>query len=126
MKIENNHAFTLTIVDAAYVLALCELVEKCRAYGININTVQTYQNGWRVTFENFKGDAICHDRSYGSPCYYSMRDPHKNDWSKLTGYKWETIGYPWDYDDVSVHTASELAFYLAELKRGGRPWEEDE
>lgn len=125
MKIENNHAFTPTIVDAAYVLALCELVGKCRAYGVNINTVQAYQNGWRVTFENFNGDAICHDGSYGSPYYhdYFNSDRYENDWSKIFGYEWETIGFPWDGDDVSVHSATELAFYLAELKRGKRDWD---
>lgn len=126
MKINNENEFSPTLVDGAYVLALCELVDRCHAYGVNINTVQTYQNGWCVTFENFDGDAVCHDGSYGSPCYFGdMMDAHRNDWTKRSGYKWETIGYPWDHDDVSVHSASELAFYLAELKRGRTNWEED-
>lgn len=126
MKIDNEHAFSPTVIDGAYVLALCELVDKCFIYGVKINTVQTYQNGWRVTFEDFDGDAICHDGSYGSPCYYGdMVDAHQNNWSKRTNYQWETIGYPWDNGDVSVHSASELAFYLAELKRGRTTWDED-
>ena len=114
------------MIDGAYVLALCELVDKCFAYGVKINTVQAYQNGWRVTFEDFKGDAVCHDGSYGSPCYYGdMVDAHQNDQSKRTGYQWETIDYPWDNGVESVHSASELAFYLAELKRGRTTWNED-
>lgn len=126
MKINNEHAFSPTVIDGAYVLALCELVDKCFIYGVKINTVQTYQNGWRVTFEDFDGDAVCHDGSYGSPCYFGdMVDAHQNDWSKRTNYKWETIGYPWDNGDVSVHSASELAFYLAELKHGRTTWDED-
>lgn len=128
MKINNEHAFYSPIVDGAYILALCELVDRCRAHGVKINTVRTFQNGWSVTFENFNNaDAVCHDGSYGSPCYLGdIADTHHNDWSQLTGYRWETIGFPWDNGDVSVHSASELAFYLAELKRGRTNWEEDE
>lgn len=126
MKINNEHAFDFNLIDGAYVLALCELVEKCRIYNVRINEVHTLQNGWCITFEDFDGDAICHDGSYGSPCYYGdMMNAHHNDWSQITGYKWETIGFPWDYDEVSVHSASELAFYLAELKRGRTNWEEE-
>jgi hypothetical protein len=49
---------------------------------------------------------------------------HNNDWSHSGS--WETIGFPWDYDDVSVHTAEELAFYLWALDNGKTPWEENE
>lgn len=126
MKINNEHEFSTILIDGAYVLALRELVNECLVNQVAINTVQTFQNGWRVTFEDFDGDAICHDGSYGSPCYGGdMTDAHKNDWSQLVGYKWETIAFPWDNDDVTVHSAQELAFYLAELKRGHTPWNED-
>lgn len=128
MKINNENAFKPTMIDGAYVRALCELVEQCSVHGVQINTVQTYQNGWLVTFENFLHcDAICHDGSYGSPCYYGdMADAHKNDWSKITGYRWETIGFPWDHNDITVHSASELAFFLAELKRGRTNWDNED
>lgn len=126
MKIENKNAFTLTIIDGSYVASLVELVNACRAHDVNINTVQSYQNGWRVTFEDFNGDAICHDGSYGSPyCNdYFNEDKYKNDFNK-TG-SWETIGFPWDYDDVSVHTAEELAENLAALKHGENPWDNED
>ena len=39
---------------------------------------------------------------------------------------WETIGFPWDGDDVSVHDADELAFYLRCLDNGLTPWGESE
>lgn len=126
MKIENKNAFNPITIDGSYVASLVELVNACRAHGVNINTVQSYQNGWRVTFEDFKGDAICHDGSYGSPYYhdYFNEDKYENDFNK-TGL-WETIDFPWDYDDVSVHTAEELAENLATLKRGENPWKVDE
>lgn len=123
--------FTTYQIDGAYVNALVDLVIECRKNKVNINTVQTYQGGWRVTFEQYDGDAICHDSSYGSPyCLLSKRD-HKNDWSS-SGF-WETIGFPWDNDDVTVHSVEELAFYLRALNEKDNytyfklplPWEEE-
>ena len=117
MKIENPNEYSPIYVDGAYVNSLVELVNNCRVVGVKINTVQTFLNGWRVTFEDFEGDAICHDRSYGSPCSPNgaFVNPD-NDW--YASGMWETIGFPWDNDDVSVHTAFELADLLYELKEG--------
>lgn len=125
MKINNQHAFEMNMVDGAYVNTLVDFINACRAQGVEIDKVNTFQNGWLITFEGFNGDAICHDGSYGSPCYYGdMTDAHKNDWSR-TG-EWETIGFPWDGDDVSVHTSGELAFYLHCLKLGLAPWDNED
>lgn len=115
-----NINFELQKVDAAYINTLVALVEACRAQQVNINEVQFFQNGWRVTFESYEGDAICHDWSYGSPCYFGK---HDNDWNR-TG-DWETIGFPWDRHDVTVHDAGELAFFLHCLNEGLAPWEND-
>lgn len=120
--------FKLIKIDAAYVNALTELVVACRAYGTKINEVNSYNNGWLVTFEGVRGDAICHDGSYGSPCYMGSYDPtvYHNDWSESG--RWETIGMPWDGEDVSVHSAEWLALMIARLQAGAtynESWEEE-
>lgn len=118
-----NMEFVPQQIDAAYVNALVQLINACREYEVEIENVCFFQNGWHVTFRGFDGaDAICHDHSYGSPCYFGK---HHNDWSNKDG-EWETIGFPWDEDDVSVHTARELAFFIESLKNGLSPWNEDE
>lgn len=123
----NYNEFTPKQIDGAYVNALVDLVMACRVRGVEINEVQHYQNGWHVTFKGHEhADAICHDGSYGSPCYAGNIYPenHINDWSH-TG-PWETIGFPWDNEDVSVHSANELADYLDALNRGETPWEDED
>ena len=117
--------FTPMQIDAAYINTLVELVSACRAQNVEIDKVSTFQGGWHVTFKDHEGaDAICHEGSYGSPCYYCMNVNHQNDWSRSGS--WETIGFPWDGDDVSVHDANELAFYLRCLDNGLAPWGENE
>lgn len=117
--------FTPMQIDAAYINSLVELVNACRAQSVELDTVQTFQGGFRVTFKGYDGDAICHDHSYGSPCYtFFDENMHKNDWCMLGA--WETIGFPWDGNDVSVHNADELAFYLRCLDNGLAPWGENE
>lgn len=106
MDFETKVKYAPRQINNCFVEALVELVNACRALDVNIEKVQTYLNGWRIQFENFDGDAVCHEGSYGN-----------------VTKEWETIGFPWDYDDVSTHTASELAFYLACLKEGLSPWE---
>lgn len=64
---EDKMTFTLRQIDACYINSLVALVNACRANGVHINTVETYQNGFRVTFESYCGDAICHDGSYCNP-----------------------------------------------------------
>ena len=107
----DNYAFTPRQIDAAYINSLVNLVNICRELNVKLDTVQTFQNGWRVTFEGFEGDAICHDHSYGSPCY--------------GGSSWETINFPWDNDDVSVHDAETLVHMIAAL-RDGLDWKQYE
>ena len=124
---ENYSEYTPKQIDAAYINALVDLINACREYSVELEAVQHYQNGWRVTFAGFKGDAICHDGSYGSPNYAPRFYPERtnqNDWSK-TG-PWETIGFPWDYGDVSVHDAEELAYYLHCLHNDMAPWEQND
>lgn len=115
-----NSEWTPQLVDINYVNALVSLVYNCRFVGVELNEVKFFQNGWVVTFKGFENaDAICHDGSYGSPCYLGVH--HNN--SKA---KWETMGSPWDGEDVSVHSACALAHMLACLQKGEdwRKWED--
>ena len=118
----NEIAFTSQQIDAAYVNSLVDLVNICRELDVKIDKVYHYQHGWGVTFKGFKGDAICHSDSYGSPCPNGLYDPstENNDWDNSG--RWETMGFPWDGDDVSVHSASALAHMIAAL-RDGYDWE---
>ena len=119
---ENMH-FTPMQIDAAYINSLVELVNACRAQHVELDKVCAFQGGWHVTFKNHEGaDAICHDHSYGSPRYGAFFDKNvpNNDWSRSGS--WETIGFPWDGGDVSVHDADELAFYLRCLNNDLAPW----
>lgn len=124
----NNYTeFSAKPVDAAYVNSLVDLVNACRHRHVKIDKVCHFQNGWHVTFVGHPhADAVCHDGSYGSPCYMAdyLGKGHDNDWSRSGS--WETIGFPWDYDDVSVHAAEELAFYLWALENDKTPWENNE
>lgn len=121
--------FNMTQMDARYVNALVDLIQWCNSCHVQINKVYTYQNGWKVTFANHPHcDAICHDGSYGSP-YYGMsvwlkESDRDNDWT-ADAPSWETIGFPWDRDDVSVHSAETLAKMIYELETGG-DWEKIE
>ena len=102
-------------IDAAYVNTLVDLVNACRALGVELDKVQYFQNGWRVTFKGFDGDAICHDGSYGSPNHMRsfLGEEYPNDWTQSGS--WETIGFPWDRDDVSVHDSQTLAYLISAL-----------
>ena len=114
-------------IDGAYINSLVRLVNACNLMGVELDKVSFYQNGFRVTFKGYDGaDAICHDGSYGSPCYMARYNGkgHDNDWSRYGD--WETIGFPWDYDDVSCHSAEELASYIALLNSGKNIWEKDD
>lgn len=114
--------FSRKPIDAAYVLALTELVNACSKYDVELDTVSLLLNGFHVTFKDFpNADAICHDGSYGSPNYGAMRNnSYTNEWY-IEDILWETIGFPWDGDDVSVHTGEELAKMIRALK-DGRDW----
>ena len=115
-----SDSFTPCKIDGAYVNTLVDFVNACREYGVNIDTVHFYQNGWHITFLNCPedADAVCHDGSYGSPCYGACIDEsaHANDWEKSG--KWETIGFPWDNNDVSVHSSIELAKMIGDYQHG--------
>lgn len=114
-------------IDAMYVNSLVDLINACRMAGVEVDKVCHFQNGWHVTFKGFKGaDAVCHDGSYGNPIYnrYWETDKYHNDWTEHGD--WETIGFPWDYNDVSVHSAQELALYISALKNGTNIWKRDE
>lgn len=120
-------AFTPDQIDAMYVNSLVDLINACRVAGVEVDKVCHFQNGWHVTFKGFEGaDAICHDGSYGNPIHnrYFEENRHHNDWTEYGN--WETIGFPWDYGDVSVHSAQELALYISALKNGSNVWERDE
>lgn len=118
-----NMAFVVQEIDGAYVNSLVRLVNACNLMGVELDKVSFFQNGFRVTFKGYEGaDAICHDGSYGSPCYMGCyRD---NDWSRYG--RWETIGFPWDDGDVSYRSAEELASYIALLNSGKNIWKKDD
>ena len=82
-------------LDITRVYSLCKLVNLCKEKDIKVTKVVFYMNGFKVVFEDWGGDAILHDGSYEN-----------------TKYKWETIGFPWDGEDVSTHTAEELVSLL--------------
>lgn len=105
--INNYTNYTQVELNVERVKSLSKLIRACKKEGVEINKVFFYQNGFTVTFKGMKGDAILHDGSYGKETY-----------------SWETMGMPWDYDDVSEHTAKELATLLGQLKRG--EWKEEE
>ena len=88
-------------LDLKRVESLHDLMRMCNVLQVRIHSVQFYMNGFRVTFENWEGDAILHDGSYGR-----------------NSYDWETIGFPWDGDDISVHSPAELASLLYDYKNG--------
>ena len=131
-KMLEKVTFLPQFIDAAYINSLVNLINACRAEGIELDTVSYFQNGWHVTFKGFEGaDAICHDHSYGSPNYMVgfLKKDYQNNWDESG--EWETIGFPWDGDDVSVHSAEELAHYIycLEMRKGGydfrAPWENE-
>ena len=121
----NEIAFINQQVDAAYVNSLVDLINACRENHVAIDKVAYYQHGWCVTFKGHNGDAICHSGSYGSPCRMGLYIPEveRNDWNNSG--RWETINFPWDHDDVSVHSADTLAAMIAALNRGDN-WEDYE
>lgn len=100
---------TIKPINPKYVTALADFITECRNYDIKTE-VRPYCNGFIVIFPEIgMGDAICHDGSYG------------NEQSL-----WETMGFPWDDEDVSVHESKCLVHMLATLKEGSdwRPFEE--
>ena len=111
--------FSLKQIDAAYINTLVDFINACRKNGVKINAVKHFQNGWHITFTDCLGDAVCHDGSYGSPNYapeFYPETAYQNDWNKSG--EWETIGFPWDGGDVSVHNSEELAQLIAAYQRG--------
>ena len=116
-----KNTFIKQQVDAAYVNSLVDFINACRKYNVEIDKVIYYQHGWCITFKGYNGDAICHNGSYGSPCPMGLHED--NDWNDCG--RWETIGFPWDRDDVSVHRAEVLAQMIHALDYGVN-WEEFE
>lgn len=122
----NEMAFTNQQIDAAYINSLVDLINACRKYSVEIDKVAYYQHGWVITFKGYpNADAICHNGSMGSPCYGGLYDPEveDNDWNNSG--RWETIGFPWDGEDVSVHRAETLARMIHALDYGVN-WEDYE
>lgn len=95
-------------INPVYVNGLIALVEACAENGVKITEIRNHMNGFIVLFDVEGGDAILHDGSYG----------------RGIG-EWETMGFPWDGIDVSVHDADTLAQLLAAVKNG-EDWQEIE
>ena len=90
-----------TTVEQNYTKGLTQLVQACAEYGVGIKEITNLYNGYCVQFNlpdgTMKADAILHDGSYGN-----------------TNLDWETMGFPWDENDVSVHTAEKLASLITD------------
>lgn len=99
--LENYTNFTPVdiIPDRAYALA--ELLTYCKKLYILVDEIKFLQNGFLITFKGLKGDVILHDHSYGRE-----------------RYQWESFQFPWDYDDVSVHSSKEIAYMIRALLDG--------
>ena len=91
--------------DPQRAMSLSVLLTQLEAEKVEINKILFCQRGFMVTFKDLPGDAVLHDGSYGQ-----------------ARCMWETLGLPWDHDDVSVHEPKELARMLGALKRG-EDWE---
>ena len=75
-----------------YINALTKLLSYCFVYNIEVSSIENFMGGFKVTFAGFPNcDAICHDYSMGHEAGH-----------------WETMGFAWDYDDVTELTVSEL------------------
>ena len=96
-EIETYTNYTARELDMGRLNELNTLMNLCAHLEIPIKKIYYTMNGFIVTFENSEGDAALHDGTYGHErCY------------------WETYKFPWDEDDVSVHTTEELLLLLNE------------
>lgn len=100
--------FERVTLNLERTMALAYLLTECEKQNVRVKEVASFQNGFQVLFEDVKGDAILHDGSYGRD--FCM---------------WETYGFPWDGDDVSVHDDETLAKLVGALQRG-EDWEKVE
>lgn len=92
-------------VREQYINGLNELLGWCHELEIKVDKIRFLHHGFQVLFEGMDGDAILHDGSYGNKRNH-----------------WETIGMPWDEDDVSTHDAYTLAHMIAAYL-DGEDWE---
>ena len=100
-------------IDGAYINTLVNFVNWCNCYGVKINEVFNFANGYCITFKGIEhADIICHDGSLGSPCRFGN---HNNDFNAVG--QWESMGFPWDDDDVSIHDSEEIAWLIANYQR---------
>lgn len=93
-------------VNEQYINGLNELLGWCYDCGVKISAIHYLLHGFQVFFKDIEGDAILHDGSYGNKRNH-----------------WETMGMPWDKDDVSVHDAYTLA-HMIESYIEGEDWEQ--
>ena len=102
--------FTAVNLNMERVNALYNLMNACHYNGVKISKVMFFRNGFSICFEGFDGDAVLHD---GTSYNHDTR--------------WETMGFPWDGNDVSKHSAVSLARMIAALKRNDdwRQYRED-
>ena len=103
--LEETNAFSPVNLSIGRAKALAELLMSCKYLGVGVKAVKYYLRGFLVEFEGYEGNAVLHDGSYGRQ-----------------SFMWETIDFPWDGDDVSVHTSHQLAHMLCALNKG-EPWE---
>jgi len=95
-------------IDQNRLRTLVELFNECKKNGIEITDTYYYLEGFSVIFEGMQGDAILHANSRGHGLCL-----------------WETIGMPWDGDDVSIHTTNTLVKMLKAYK-DNKDWKQYE
>ena len=91
-------------VNESFVNGLNELLGWCREIGVEVDKIRYLYHGFQVTFVGIEGDAILHRGSIGH----------------LRNY-WETMGMPWDEDDVSAHSAFTLV-HMIKSYLDGEDW----
>ena len=92
-------------INEQYFDGVNELLGWCRRCGVKVQSIRYHYHGFQVMFEGIEGDAILHDGSYGNKRNH-----------------WETMGMPWDKDDISVHDAYTLVHMIATYLEG-EDWE---
>lgn len=98
----NYTEFTPVTINPIRANSLAHLIYHCENIGVMIDKIIFYQNGFTVTFRGYPhADVVIHDNSYG----------HESG-------LWESVGFPWDYDDVSVHSSYQIASMINALKYG--------
>ena len=99
-------------INPKYLQIAADFMSECFRLAVPTPVVATLYDGFRFSFQDDSGkevgDGIIHFGSYHNQ-------------SEI-----ETLGMPWDKDDVSTHTPQELAILLHEFYYGEKDYSEDD